>query len=175
MTKVNERIIKKVLGKDKKHPELHKVGYQDGYWYATNGYVLVRMENQPQLLPLFGDNEVRQPNYRFMMNNAAKKKFKNIFIPYRVDEIKAWKDYYELQGKHMAFKLGEKIKSNGDDIYLGVNPNFLIWAMETTKSNEIKVPYGSTAMIMEGNNLTWLIMPIHLPDYYLNPETMTEI
>lgn len=175
MTKVNERIIKKALGKDKKHPELHKVGYQDGYWYATNGYVLVRMENQPQLLPLFSDNEVRQPNYKFMMNNAAKEKYREIFIPYSVDEIKAWKTHIESQGKRMAFKLGEKINSCGMEIYLGVNPDFLIWAMKTTKSNEIKIPYDSKAMIMEGNNLTWLIMPIHLPDYYLNPETMTEI
>lgn len=76
-----------------------------------------------------------------------------ILIPYNAVQLR------KFAKQHEPFYLGV---STGEIIHctsVGVNPKFLADAMETTKSNTVKIS-DKGHMVIEGNGFKWLIMPI---------------
>lgn len=157
LTKKEERIINSVLNPTKEN--LSKVGHAEGYWYAMDGFRLVRFEQPPNELPIFEENE-QKPNYKYYFEDVANKEIQcTQKIPYSVEQIKAWSKTH----KGMAFELGVMAKiSSRTCFWLGINPKFLVDAMTTTGSNEIKIPSKGAMLIIEGNGFTWLVMGIRM-------------
>lgn len=167
MTKGNIRIIKGCLCATKEN--LSKVGYVDGYYYAMDGFRIVRCEENPEL-PIFSDREIH-PSYAYTINSHLDRESTTIKIPYTVKQIKEWYKEYKKKsgGLKTPFVLGFKGK-----FWLGINPKFLIDAMETTGSSEIKCVNGGSSIIVEGNGFLWIIMGIALQGWEKD-KTMTEI
>ena len=165
MTKANLKIIKGCLNSTQE--KFSKVGYVDGYYYATDGYRMVRCEENPEL-PTFTYREIH-PNYKYMMNTD--KEFTTINIPYTAKQVKEWYKEYKKKsgGLKTPFVLGFKGR-----FWLGINPKFLIDAMETTGSSEIKCENGGASMVVEGNGFLWKIMAVALQGWDKDKH-MTEI
>lgn len=169
MLKKNIKVVKGVLNSRK--DQMAKVGFVDGNYYACDGFRLVRFAEYVEL-PMFGNSE-KHPNYLFMMREAANTTdWETIFIPYTVQQIKDWFKkpnstafiYDENKKKitrNKAFYVGKTVEMAYSHKVMNVeiNPKFLIDAMETTGSNEIKVD-SKGKILVEGNGFTWLIMPI---------------
>ena len=168
MTKKNMKIISGVLNHTK--TSMAKAGFVDGYYYAMDGYRLVRCKENPELL-VFGIGE-HHPNYSFYIKGYDDfGKYTSIKIPYTVKQIKEWQKYIKKIDKSLKlpFKLGYKGK-----YWMGINAKFLTDAMETTGSNELFCPNDSGAMIMMGNGFVWAIMGIMLQGFE-NDKHMTMI
>jgi len=158
MLKKNIKIIKGTLRPEKE--KLAKVVYHGGFYYACDDFRMVRFEELPDELPLFEDNEPRF-DVEFGVLRAAEQTYREFVVPYPIEVLKKWRT-----GKRKEpYRLGISGKTSyGSEHWFGININFLIDAIETTGSYVIKVPERYTAMVMEGNGFTWMIMPIDVKD-----------
>ena len=155
MLKKHETIMKRAMCPDKN--DLAKVGFENGFYYAANGYLIVRSEDRPSTLPIFDDTE-NHPNYSKYFETACDVPYHDVTIPYTVQEIRDWIKDCRKRALRFPFKLGTR-----DSTYwVGINPKFLADAMETTKSNVVSVPEKGHMLLMQGNGFVWLIMPIAL-------------
>lgn len=172
MQKEYEKIIKSVLNPTKE--KFSKVGYVNGFWYACNGFVIVRCGEQPNDLPIFERNE-SHPNYEAYVRDCNDNEYEILEIPYTVQQLKEWDKNNRKNKIKQPFVLGTKYHTSVSSFWLGINVKFLINAMSTTKSNKLKIPKHGAMMIMEGDNgFTWFIMGVQLKPLKIN-ETMTII
>ena len=169
MLKKYERIIKKSLCPDK--ADLAKIGFVDGYYYAANGYVMVRCEERPNDLPIFGKSE-NHPNYLRYIEEAADASHYKVTIPYSPKQIRDWIKTYKKKtgGLRRPFNLG----AMDSTYWVGINPEYLADALETTQTNEVWIPEQGHMILIQGNGFVWLIMPIALQGFEKDKH-MTEI
>ena len=178
MLKKYERVIKRVLNSTdpKKFPNLSKVGFINGFYYATDGYRMVRFEESPNELPVFGDNE-NHPNYEVVARGKEKTdiSYTELIIPYTVKQIKAYRK--ATKGMKIPFYLGAKVKSayRGSKHGIAINPVFLADAMELTGSNVLLIPEYGDCMLMIGNGFTFFVMGIWVQPDTTGYDSMTEI
>lgn len=164
MLKKHENIITKMLSD--KDIRTSKVGYHEGFYYATDGYRIVRFHDRIENVPMFKSTD-KQFEYLQQYQTAYENDYDSIEIPYTIEQIKSWIKAYSKIDKTliMPFKLGETIHLDGIPIWVGINPYYLIDAMETTQSNIIHIPHEGRVLLMKNENFTWLISPIALQGY----------
>lgn len=85
--------------------------------------------------------------------------FVRLEIPYSVAEIKKWWKW--AKPRKYPFSLGVQIHFYGGDKYIGINTEFLIEAMELTKSNIIEFSgKGKMRIKSDDGRFTYIIMPV---------------
>lgn len=171
MLKKFEKIINKVI--NPKHEQTKKLVFKDGFYYATDGFRVVRfgIENTIADAPVFEEGE-KQYNCKREYEQANEIDYDSLEIPYTIEQIKAW--VKETKKIHKGLRVPFKLGTTTDRIWIGINPKFLIDAMETTKSNILFVPHKGKRLLMQGNGFVWLIMPVMLQGYE-SDKHMTEI
>lgn len=173
MLKKNIKIIKGVLNPEKE--QIAKIVYYGGFYYACDGYRMVRFEELPDELPLFENNEPHF-NVEFAMGGAAEQTYREFVVPYPIEVLKKWRTWLRKNKKREPYILGMSGEtSNHRKHWFGINISFLIDAIETTGSYVIKVPEKFTGMLMEGNGFTWIIMPVDVKDGKDKGETVIDI
>lgn len=173
MLKKNIKIIKGTLRPEKE--KLAKVVSYGGFYYACDDFRMVRFEELPDELPLFEDNEPHF-NVEFGVLRAAEQTYREFVVPYPIEVLKKWRTWLRKNKKREPYRLGISGKtSRGSKHWFGINISFLIDAIETTGSYVIKVPERYTAMVMEGNGFTWIIMPVDVKDGKDKGETIIDI
>lgn len=165
MLKKYEKIIKGVLNPTYEQTEKGQFNVDTGFYYVTDGFRCVRFAENINDLPLFKDGE-KTYNIPRQYSQANEVEYKALEIPYTIKQIKNWKK----ANKGKPFKLG--VTANRQ--WIGINPKFLTDAMETTGSNVLLIPKRGDKMLMQGNEIDWLIMPIRLQGFERD-KTMTEI
>ena len=183
MTKKNQKIINGVLRTDKK--EFSKVSFDTdtGFYYATDGFRMVRIEIGEMCnseIPLFTEEDkVTLPkNYINGYRDANKIEYTKVFIPYTVAQIKKWKSLNFKAGRKIPFTFGMKINYPyhcNRKGWFGIDTKYLIEAMETTGSQHIYVPNEGYQFLMEGKGYTWLICAVECKDDFECNKHMTEI
>lgn len=174
MLKKYEKIIKRVCNPE--YPKTLKVRMANGFYYATDMFRIVRFEDMIDDMPLYADNECPL-DYDKYFNAAAGCEYDALEIPYTASQIKAWCKGEKQKTKcaKIPFKLGTFVKPNIIPRWIAINSDFLIDAMETTKSNIVHIPKKNSSMLlMQGNGFVWLIMPVILEGYE-SDKHMTEI
>ena len=173
MLKKYEKIIKSVLNpKNEKFANVY-LSPDTGFYYATDGYRMVRFSGQPNELPV--ETEGKMLNMCIhTYETAADTEYFALEIPYYLDQIKAWYKENKKSKKNLPFKLGVQVKTSVGKHYIAINPKFLIEAMETTDSNTIMIPKTGQELLISGNEFEWIIMPIACKGFK-SDEFMTEI
>ena len=172
LTKHENIIVKMLSDKDIR---TSKVGYHEGFYYATDGYRIVRFHDRIDNVPIFKSTD-KQFEYLQQYQKAYEDDYDSIEIPYTIEQIKSWIKKYKKKDKTlvMPFKLGRTIHIDGIPVCVGINPYYLIDAMETTRSNIIHIAHEGRVLLMKGEYFTWLISPIALQGYKKDKH-MTEI
>lgn len=173
MLKKHENIITKMLSD--RDIRTSKVGYHEGFYYATDGYRIVRFHDRIDNVPIFKSTD-KQFDYLQQYQTACEDDYDSIEIPYTIEQIKSWIKEYKKIDKTlvMPFKLGGTIHLDGIPVWVGINPYYLIDAMETTQSNIIYIPHKGRVLLMKSEYFTWLISPIIMQGYE-NGKRMTKI
>lgn len=182
MTKKNQKIINGILDKEKKNFSKVAFDTDTGFYYATDGFRMVRIEVSEMCnaeIPLFTDKDkVVLPNYKRNYQTANEIEYTKVLIPYTIAQIKKWKSANIKADRKVPFTFGMKInypyRSNRKG-WFGINPKYLIEAMETTGSQYIYVPNEGYQFFMEGNGYTWLICAVECKDDSEFNKHMTEI
>lgn len=173
MLKKNIKIIERTLNREKEN--LSKIIADNGYFYAMDGYRMVRCEDIPDGLPVFEKNE-SHPNAEVFMIRAAEQTYREFVVPYPLEVLKKWRTSLGKNKIKIPYMLGMSGKTSiGSEHWFGINISFLIDAIKTTDSYVIKVPEKFTGMVMEGNGFTWLIMPVDVKDGAIRGETVVDI
>lgn len=165
MLKKYEKIIKGVLNPKKEQTAKAQFSNETGFYYITDGFRCVRFAENINDLPVCTENE-KTYNIPRQYSQANEVEYKALEIPYTIQQIKNWKK----ANKGKPFKLG----ATANRRWIGINPKYLIDAMETTGSNVLLIPKRGYVMLMQGNEIDWLIMPIQLQGFERD-KTMTEI
>ena len=165
MLKKYEKIIKGVINPKNEQTSKAQFNADTGFYYITDGFRCVRFAENIKDLPLYKDGE-KTYNIPRQYSQANEVEYKALEIPYTIRQIKNWGKANE--GK--PFKLG--VTANRQ--WIGINPKFLTDAMETTGSNVLLIPKRGYVMLMQGNEIYWLIMPIQLQGFGRD-KTMTII
>lgn len=177
MTKKNMKIIQKILKSTNEKCQKIYFDNETGYYYGTDGYRMVRIDSREMNgaeIPMFDESEEHY-NCATMVKNVADKNYTELFIPYTVEQIKEWNKNEKKNKRRTPFTLGVKCHTTlGSSFWIGINPTFLIDAIETTGSNYIQIPDTGCTMLMEGKGYLWLIMPIQCEEWEHNKK-MTEI
>lgn len=164
MLKKHEKIIAKVLspGRD----QFAKIGYdkETGFFYATDGYRMVRIDAEhlaSTCLPIFdeflGD---KHPDYGKYIKPYADMEFETITIPYNLKTLKEWQADNDAHDRRIPFYLGKRLNGNSFTPYIGIDPRYLIDAIETTGSYDVLIPKKGMQLIMQGNGFLWIICPV---------------
>lgn len=162
MVKKNIKIIKGTLRPEKE--KISKVIPYGGFYYICDGFRMVRFEEFPDELPLFENNEPHF-NVEFPVRRASEQIYREFVVPYPIEVLKKWRTWLRRNKRAEPYRLGISGKTSyGSEHWFGINISFLIDAIETTGSYVIKVPERYTAMVMEGNGFTWIIMPVDVKD-----------
>lgn len=173
MLKKNIKIIERTLNREKEN--LSKIIADNGYFYAMDGYRMVRCEDIPDGLPVFEKNE-SHPNAEVFMTRAAEQTYREFVVPYPIEALKKWRTWLRKNKKREPYILGISGEtSNHRKHWFGIDITFLIDAIETTGSYVIKVPERYTAMVMEGNGFGWIIMPVDVKDGATRGETVINV
>lgn len=173
MLKKNIKIIKGTLNSEKE--KFSKVIPYGGFYYTCDGFRMVRFEELPDELPLFEDNEPHF-NVKFGILRAAEQTYREFVVPYPIEVLKKWRTWLRKNKKREPYILGMSGEtSNHCKHWFGINISFLIDAIETTGSYVIKVPERYTAMLIEGNGFTWIVMPVDVKDGATRGETVIDI
>lgn len=173
MLKKNIKIIKRTLNSEKE--KFSKVIPYSGFYYTCDGFRMVRFEELPDELPLFEDNEPHF-NVEFGVLRAAEQTYREFVVPYPIEVLKKWRTWLRKNKKREPYILGMSGEtSNHCKHWFGINISFLIDAIETTGSYVIKVPERYTAMLIEGNGFTWIVMPVDVKDGATRGETVIDI
>lgn len=172
MLKKYEKIIKSVLNsKDERFANVY-LSPETGFYYATDGYRIVRFSEQPNELPVETGRTLGECMHIY--KTAADTEYSALEIPYYLDQIKAWHKENKKSKKNLPFKLGVQVETSVEKHYIAINPKFLIEAMEITDSNTIMIPKTGQGLLISGNGFDWIIMPIILQGYE-SDKHMTEI
>lgn len=173
MLKKNIKIIKGTLRPEKE--EFSKVIPYGGFYYTCDGFRMVRFKELPDELPLFKDNEPHF-NVEFGILRAAEQIYREFVVPYPIEVLKKWRTWLRKNKKREPYRLGISGEtSNHRKHWFGIDITFLIDAIETTGSYVIKVPERYTAMLIEGNGFTWIIMPVDVKDGATRGETIIDV
>ena len=173
MLKKYEKIIKSVLNsKDERFANVY-FSPDTGFYYATDGYRIVRFSEQPNELSVETEGNTLNMCTR-TYKTAADTEYSALEIPYYLDQIKAWHKENKKSKKNLPFKLGVQVKTYVGKHYIAINPKFLIEAMEITGSNTIMIPKTEQGLLISGNGFEWIIMPVRSQGYE-SDEFMTEI
>lgn len=165
MLKKFEKIIKGVFNPTKEQTAKAQFSNETGFYYITDGYRCVRFAENINDLPVYTEKE-NTYNVPREYSLANEVEYKALEIPYSIKQIKEWKK----ANKNKPFKLG--VTANRQ--WIGINAKYLIDAMETTGSNTLLIPKRGYVMLMQGNEIDWLIMPVALQGFERD-KTMTEI
>lgn len=174
MLKKCENIIRRL--RNPQYPETLKVRMANGFYYATDMFRAVRFEDRINDMPLYADNECPL-DYDKYFNTAADCEYDALEIPYTASQLKAWCKGEKNKTKcaKIPFRLGAFVRPGRIARWIAVNSDYLIDAMETTKSNIVHIPKENSSMLlMQGNGFVWLIMPVILEGYE-SDKHMTEI
>lgn len=171
MLKKYERIIKKMLNPEKEPLSKAQLSPDTGFYYVTDGFRIIRFADVINDLSIFEDGEKYNDCTKWY-KQANEVEYDALEIPYTIEQIKAW--IKENKKSKLPFKLGTFVKTSLSSHWIGINPKFLIEAMETTGSNILFIPHKGQMMIMKGNNFDWLIMPVALQGFE-SDKHMTEI
>ena len=171
MLKKFEKIIKGVINLTHKQTKKAQFSPDTGFYYVTDGYRVVRFADKINDLPLFEDGE-KTYNCSRQYELVNEVEYDALEIPYTVEQIKAWRK--ENAKSKIPFKLGTFVRTSLSSLWIGINPKFLIEAMETTGSNILFIPQKGKQLIMQGNGFDWIIMPVALQGYE-SDKHMTEI
>lgn len=178
MLKKNAKIVMGTCNPTKEN--LKKVYFdpETGFYYAIDGYRLVRVEvteMDTSLVEVFEDMH-GAPNFANYFRRANEAQYTTVEIPYSAKQIDDWRKACNKKKDRLPFTFGIKGNSAfGRNWWVGINPKFLVDAMLTTGSQVIGIPDRGNMLVMEGNGYTWLIMPVECKDDYERNHTMTEI
>lgn len=173
MLKKYEKIIKNVLNpKDERFANVY-LSPDTGFYYATDGYRVVRFSGQPNELPVETEGKILNMCMH-IYKTAAGTEYSALEIPYYLDQIEAWYKKNKKSKRNLPFKLGVQVETSVGKHYIAINPKFLIEAMETTGSNKIMIPKTGQGLLVSGNGFDWIIMPI-ICKGLKSDEFMTEI
>lgn len=173
MLKKYEKIIKSVLNpKDERFANVY-LSPDTGFYYATDGYRMIRFSGQPNELPVKTEGNILNMCTR-TYEIAADTEYSALEIPYYLDQIKAWHKENKKSKKNLPFKLGVQVQTSVGKHYIAINPKFLIEAMEITGSNTIMIPKTGQGLLILGNGFEWIIMPVVCKDFE-SDKHMTEI
>lgn len=139
MLKKHEKIIKRV--RNPEYPKTLKVRMANGFYYATDMFRVVRFEDRINDMPLYTDNECPL-DYDKYFKVAADCEYDALEIPYTVDQMKAWRKAEKKKTKcaKIPFNLGTFVRPGRIARWISINSDFLIDAMEITKSNIVHIP-----------------------------------
>lgn len=173
MLKKYEKIIKSVLNsKDERFANVY-LSPDTGFYYATDGYRMVRFSGQPNELPV--ETEGKMLNMCIhTYETAADTEYSALEIPYYLDQIEAWYKKNKKSKRNLPFKLGVQVETSVGKHYIAINPKFLIEAMEITGSNTIMIPKTGQKLLISGNGFEWIIMPA-ICEGFKSDKHMTEI
>lgn len=173
MLKKYEKIIKNVLNpKDERFANVY-LSPDTGFYYATDGYRVVRFSGQPNELPVETEGKILNMCMH-IYETAAGTEYSALEIPYYLDQIEAWYKKNKRSKRNLPFKLGVQVETSVGKHYIAINPKFLIEAMETTGSNKIMIPKTGQGLLVSGNGFDWIIMFI-ICKGLKSDEFMTEI
>lgn len=179
MLKKNQKIINSVLRPQKE--QLSKVAFdtETGFYYALDGFRLVRIEpaefNNAEIPVFESDTNVTLPNYKKYCQDANEVEYTEVTIPYTIKQIKEWYKENQKRKERLPFTLGKKINGYKQSGWFGINPQFLIDAMETTGSNKISIPDRGASVVMQGKGYLWIIMSVLCKNEYEKNHKMTAI
>lgn len=173
MLKKYEKIIKSVLNPIIERFANVYLSPDTGFYYATDGYRMVRFSGQPNELPVETEGNMLNMCIH-TYKTAADTEYSALEIPYYLDQIKAWYKENKKSKKNLPFKLGVQVETSVGKHYIAINPKFLIEAMETTGSNKIMIPKTGQGLLVSGNGFDWIIMPVACKDFE-SDKHMTEI
>lgn len=171
MLKKHEKIIRGVINPTHEQTKKAQFSSDTGFYYIIDGYRCVRFAEHINDLPLFeyGENKYNCPKQYERANEVD---YDALEIPYTTEQIKSWMK--ETKKTHRGLKFPFKLGRTVDRLWIGINPKFLIDAMETTRSNILFVPHEGKVLLIKGNGFVWLIMPILLQGFE-NDKHMTTI
>lgn len=173
MLKKYEKIIKSVLNPKVERFANVYLSPETGFYYATDGYRMVRFSEQPNELPVETEgNTLNICTHTY--KTAADTEYFALEIPYYLDQIKAWYKENKKSKKKLPFKLGVQVEISVGKHYIAINPKFLIEAMEITGSNTIMIPKTGLGLLISGNGFDWIIMPVVCKGFE-SDKHMTEI
>lgn len=159
MLKKYEKIIKSVLNpKNERFANVYLSPYT-GFYYATDGYRMIRFSEQPNELPVETEGRILG-ECMHLYKTTADTEYSALEIPYYLDQIKTWHKENKKSKKNLPFKLGVQVETSVGKHYVAINPKFLIEAMEITGSNTIMIPKTGQGLLISGNGFDWIIMPI---------------
>ena len=173
MLKKYEKIIKSVLNsKDERFANVY-LSSDTGFYYATDGYRMIRFSEQPNELPVETEGSTLN-RCTHIYKTAADTEYSALEIPYYLYQIETWHKENKKSKKNLPFKLGVQVKTSVGEHYIAINPKFLIEAMETTGSNTIMIPKTGQGLLISGNGFDWIIIPIVFKGFK-SDKHMTEI
>ena len=141
-----------------KNTGFSRVSKSDGKFLLIDGYRILIFTENPNL-PVGGTKQAyfKQDNdfdFQDTMGN-----FVELEIPYTVEQIKKWWKW--AKSRKMPFSLGVAGNFYGGEKYIGINGQFLIEAMELTKSNVIQfTDHGKMRIKSNDGRFTYIIMPV---------------